>query len=167
MNSLNFPLYHATSSLFENSIKEHGLGGYKPIKHLKVLELLNELEVIADNSLEDVDDWKYELKYPVSLILKQIIVSGGNWQHGEVYLTPDPFTARRYSNNKYGSEIISETFKLIKLLRKNNISIEPEIFKIYQDFFALELIESIPIIFRIIDLPLNYLSQGEMGEDLE
>ena len=102
MDYLTFPLYHATSSLFEDSIKEFGLGGVNIVEQYHVLEFLRELEAIADARLGDHDDWKHIAKTEVSYITGQKLLPGGNFQHGDVYLTPSLPTARRYAKNKYG-----------------------------------------------------------------
>ena len=167
MNELKFPVYHATSSLFESSIREFGLGGKNPIMDLNAIELLKEIEVIADASLGQLDDWKYKLKYPISLITSQVIISGGNFQHGEVYLTPSIFTASNYSTNKYGSEVISNIFLVVDLLRQNKISINLDIINRYQDVFELEKMNCNPIIFKALNLPRNYLLGGEKGEAID
>lgn len=165
MEKLGYSLFHATSSLFEDSIRELGLGGFNPIEELKVIELINKLEILANDSLEGNKDWT-KLQYSTSLISKQRVTYGGNFQHGEAYLTPSRYSAFRYSKNKYGSEIITETFKIIDLLITNSVSIDDELVKSYGSFFNLRNIPCKPIIFEMKNLPIDYLSSGERGEDL-
>ncbi len=166
MEKLKFPVYHATSSLFKNSIEEYGLGGFNPIRELKVIELMKELEIIANNSLNGNDGW-IRLQYSTSLMTAQRITSyGGSFQHGEVYLTPSLYTASRYGRNKYGSEAISQTFEIVDVLEANGISISDELMRIYDSFFKLRNVPCEPLAFRMDNLPIFYLSKGERGEDL-
>jgi hypothetical protein len=46
-------------------IKKIGLGGYNPISELKVLNLLRELELLAVNSVSQVEAWQ-RTEYTVS-----------------------------------------------------------------------------------------------------
>lgn len=167
VKTVSFPLYHATSTLFTDSIKEFGLGGFNIIKEFKVIELLKELEDLADSRLGNHDDWRYIPKTEVSYITKQAILPGGNWQHGEVYLTPSLFTARNYSKNKYGSEAISITFKLIELLSTHNVFIDKVLTSRYSDLLKLKEMICEPVIYRLKNLPTYYMRCGEREEDLD
>ena len=167
MKALPFPLYHGTSSLFDKSIKEFGLGGFDPIKKWNIIELLKILEKLADNTISHIEEWTYGLKYPVSLITGQRITNAGNnYQHGDTYLTPTLRTAMCYSQNKFGSEAISEVFKVVRLLRIHKIQFESEIPNKLSHIFEIEKIDCSPLIYEIKNLPIEYLSMGECGEDL-
>lgn len=167
MEKIKFPLYHATSSLFKDSIKEFGLGGFNPILEFKVIELMKELEIIANNSLKNINSW-IKLQYSTSLMTQQKITTyGGSFQHGDVYLTPSLYTASHYSKNRYGSEAITQTFEIIDLLEVKGVSISKELMQIYNSFFELRKLPCEPIVYRMKNLPIIYLSQGERGEDLE
>lgn len=106
------------------------------------------------------------MKYQVSLITAQKIVYVGNFQHGETYLSPSYFTVSNYSTNKYGSEIISETFNVISLLQKCDIKLQNEWSNEYSALFDFVKNPSEPVIYKIKDLPFEYLSKGESGEEL-
>jgi hypothetical protein len=166
MKTLSFPLYHSTSTLFTSSIKEFGLGGFNIIKELKVIELLKELETLADMHLGNHDEWRYTPKLTVSYFTRQEILPGGNFQHGEVYLTPSLFTARSYSENKYGSEAITVTFMLLDLLKKHNILIDNRQASCYKKLLEFKEKSCEPVIYKLSNLPLIYLKGGERGQNL-
>lgn len=159
MKTLSFPLYHSTSSIFETSIKEFGLGGKNIIKEYKVIELLKELEAIADNTITEVNDWGY-FKNVISRITNQDKL----FEHGDVYLTPCLWQARNYANNKYGSEAISESYRLINLLKREKIELPDSIYNKYSLFFNLDKVETTPTIFRINDLDKDFLLSTEDGD---
>ncbi|TPA59674.1 hypothetical protein, partial [Vibrio parahaemolyticus] len=52
-NSFNIPLYHGTTSLFIDSIKQHGLGAIDPLNNMKAKDLMQ-----AFFSLADKQNWK-------------------------------------------------------------------------------------------------------------
>jgi hypothetical protein len=170
MTNINFPLFHGTSSIFLDKIQELGLGGFNPIEFYKVIDLLKELEILADAHFGDSSEWtdltgnSYATQYFVSKITSQ---KSRHWQHGEVFLTGDKYMAFRYSKNKFGSEAISLTFSLFELLKKNNVNINQSIFDLYANFFELTLKEHSPIVFKIENLSINYLKCGEKGEKIE
>lgn len=164
MKTLAFPLYHSTSSIFEESIKTHGLGGEYPFSRLLAIELLQLLEFKANKYLSDKNEW-HLIKVPVGLIAKQK-TGFLNWNHSDLYLTPSLYTAFGYSRNEYGSELLSYIFKVIKLLRSYDVSIEEIITAKFASIFSFEDVENKSIIFQIDDLPIVYLSSGEKNENL-
>jgi len=169
MAILNFPLYHATSSIFEESIKLQGLGGCCPVKEFKAIEFLSILEEIGNKELADNKFWNYfEFQYTISLMTNQRITDGGfNYQHGGVYLTPSIDTAVRYSRNKYGSEIISKIFETLDLFTSLDVKIDLKLLADFQNLIALKGLTAIPVIYEINNLPIEYLSMGESGQDLD
>jgi hypothetical protein len=166
MEKMEFPLYHATSSIFEDSIKRFGLGGINPIKELKVIELISELKTLAERFVIHTNDWK-QLEGTTSKIEQQSVNVGLNFQHGEVYLTSSIYVARGYSKNKYGSEAITEAFKILDILEANVKPICRELYHSFPGFFQLRKIPSKPVIYKLVGLPIEYISMGEKRESLE
>jgi hypothetical protein len=169
MAIVDFPLYHATSSIFEDSIKLLGLGGYNPVKELKAIEFLAILEEMGDRELAKNKLWnKLEFQDTINKMTTQTITDGGfNYQHGEVYLTPRIHTAVGYSRNKYGSEIISKIFETLDLFTSLDVKIDSKMLADFQNLISLKELTAIPVIYEINNLPIEYLSMGESGQDLE
>lgn len=161
MIKLSFPLYHATSSIFIESIKQFGLGGKNPVNDLRAIELLKELEVLADKELSQLEDWGY-FKNVIERLTGQ---SSKLYQHNSAYLTPSLYQASNYSKNKYGSEFISETFRLIILLKREHINIPNYLINEYKDLFNLEMTKPQPVVYALNNLTLDYLSSTEDGSD--
>lgn len=162
MRTLRFPLYHGTITFFNDSIMKYGLGGANPIEELKVLGCLSELEKLADEKLANNEDWVYILKYPISNITSQ----KNGFQHGQVYLSPCPYTAGRYSDRTHGSEAISSVFDVVNILKKNNIQIGQDLLNRFAPIMQLEYIEKKSVIYKVTDLPVDYLLMGERHEDV-
>ena len=165
--NLSFPLYHGTSTYFLESIKMNGLGGRNLIKDLKAIEFLKDLEKLCDINLSTIEKWQYGLKYPISLITSQRVVHGGNFQNGSVYLTPSIYTATRYSKNKFGSEVLSEIFNTLNLLREYSIALPKELEMLYRQIIELESREFRPVVIEIPSIPISYLCSDEKGGSVE
>jgi hypothetical protein len=164
---LKFPLYHGTSTLFLDSIKKNGLGGRNIVEELGIINLLKELEDLCEKHLSNIEEWEFLYKYQISLITSQCILPGGNYQHGNLYLTPSLKKAAQYAENKFGSEILSEVYSLINLLRKYSIPFSDSILKKYKNIFDLEDKNKNPLIIEVNEIPIIYLSESEKGEPKE
>lgn len=166
INTLPFPLYHGTSTIFEDSIKQHGLGGHNLIKEYSVLEFLSELEAVANSMIMHDNDWKYGMQYDVSNITGQKVFGLMNYQHGQVYLSPNRMTAGFYSQNKYGSEALTCVFKIIDILAKNGIQISKDVKDKYEPVLNLRNLDKKQIVYEIFGLPIDFLLMGEAGQDV-
>ena len=76
-NILNIPLFHATSTLFLNSILEHGLGGKNIVNELNVLDNLQEIYNTAERLLPDDNEWQSSKFVPRKIIDTDPHVAGG------------------------------------------------------------------------------------------
>ena len=161
MSNLTFPLYHATNTIFENSIIKFGLGGKNLIKELKVIELLNELIKIAESKIPNDYVWK-NLRAESERMAKQ---SSTMFEHGQIYVTPSLQKAKIYIKNRYGSEIITMTFKVVSLLRKEKITISDSIINNFENFFQLENKSIGPIIYKINNLHIESIISLEDGDN--
>lgn len=132
MPSLEFPLYHGTSTIFLKSIAEHGLGGWDPIKEWRVLECLRRVIPVAVRHA-DRSEFIPGLLNNAQQMAGQVN-SRMNFQHGAVYLSPAKKTAIRYAcgKRKKGSELISRTIWLIEELVRLEIAEVNE--GLYRDF---------------------------------
>lgn len=103
---LKIPLYHGTSSLFVDSIRVSGLGGsHDPeLFDHRILSLLAECLSKCENLTEY---WEGESLLIEKMLNQSVTEANFNFRYGGVYLTPSRFTARRYAENKMGSEFLS------------------------------------------------------------
>jgi hypothetical protein len=157
MKTLSFPLYHGTSTLFEDKIKTYGLGGFNPIKEYRIIELLKQLKSIAD------DNQIYTVA--IDDIVNQ---DKGYLQHGQVYLTPSPRIAGLYAynikGNKHGSECFTELFNLVEELNKKEIKIPNSINNEYSEVLVtLKEQRKEKRVYQLNNLTTDYLLCSENG----
>lgn len=103
------PLYHGTTNLFVDSIKEHGLGGLNPVEEWDLASIYRALFEVADKKFRGASSWE-KVRKKASYIAYQTNSSDGlnyNFRHGSVYLTPIRKLAFDYANLKEGSELLS------------------------------------------------------------
>jgi len=147
---LQLPLYHGTSDLFFDSIREHGLGSKNPIEELGVLKTLKRVVQLADVQLKEDDNY-VGLRWMYQNFINQ--KSGHqNWQHGQVYVSASKALANSYAINPYGSEIINETISLYnRLIDTSSIALSenPVLNLIGKDYK--------PIIFQLDNYPIKSL----------
>ncbi len=145
---LPFPLYHGTSTLWEQSIRMHGLGGRRILSELRALEFFRR----ARECLKVVPtDWPVGTELCMVSIEAQSVTTGGfNFRHGGVYLSPSRQTAVRYAvQNQFGSELLT----FCQLLRKAHTNARenagPRWFEEYTEL--IEVLEKLgePIIVRV------------------
>ncbi|QIZ08452.1 hypothetical protein HFZ78_18485 [Priestia megaterium] len=121
------PLYHGTSTLFLDDILTKGLGAENPIKKHNIMETLEKLvkKGYEYNEYLPKSNWSPNSEHWL-LKKNNMIVNNeiANHRYGGVYLTPSKFTAVRYTRNKYGSELISNTIILYHFLKENSVPVE-------------------------------------------
>ena len=111
------PLYHGTCSAFYESIETLGLGGLNPIPKLGVISFLRELMVQADEALGEDPDWVSGRFLVQWMVDQESFSGGGNFQHGDTYLTPSRASAVGYAlQNRFGSELITQAHRVYCLL---------------------------------------------------
>lgn len=117
MTSETWPwtLYHGTCTLFETSIRRHGLGSRSPLSRFKVLEFFRELYRLAELHLAGDQDWKgFRCLY--SLMADQVQGSM-NWRHGDVYLAVSRQRAMVHAcQNSLGSELLTCALNLYRFI---------------------------------------------------
>ena len=102
------PLYHGTTSLFVNSIKEHGLGGLNPVEEWDLVSIYRALFEVADKKFRGAISWE-KVREKASYIAYQKNSNDGlnyNFRHGNVYLTPIRKIAFDYASINEGSELL-------------------------------------------------------------
>jgi hypothetical protein len=183
MITLPFPVYHGTSSLFLESIKNNGLIKEYVVKNYKALELIEILyDTINNSSIKEKPEWlspiigiKSYFREKVEEILEQ---DSRHYQHSDLYISTSSHWARRYAD--YESYIESKEPKprnglgellnfcqdLYSLLNKYNVDIDSNTRSKYSNTFKLFEMESKPVVIQINNLPLSKLKSGEKGEPL-
>jgi hypothetical protein len=114
------PLYHGTTSLFIDSIKDYGLGGRSLVEEWNLISIYRALFDLADKKFAGVDFW-LKVKEKASYIAYQKNSADElnyNFRHGSVYLTLDRDMADQYANIMEGSEILQFTKGIAMLLIK-------------------------------------------------
>ena len=116
---LTIPLHHGTSSLFLESIHQHGLGGVNPIERFAVRQFFTDILRLCDKALAGDQDWE-AFRFVHELLRDQVTQGdNANFQHGDTYLTPSRASAVGYAlTNRYGSELISNAYRLLSFVRE-------------------------------------------------
>lgn len=151
-------LYHGTSTLFLESILQHGLGGVNPIKEWKILELAEEVYSLCKIHLKDSTD--FIIASPTfERMIKQDNSGTFNFQHGETYISPSRSSALRYSiSNEYGSELVSYTIKFLRKLVDLKIEYAiNDLQKKYRKGFLLIASRPSPLLIKIKDISASSL----------
>ena len=163
MAELEFPLYHGTSTLFLESIAQHGLGGWDPIKEWRVLECLRKVLPIAERHAGRSEIIRSHIGNARSMA--EQVNAGLNFQHGSVYLSPSKETAVRYAcGKKKGSELISRTVLLIEELVRLDVSeVKTDLYQEFPEVFHLQDIDAAPVLICIPQLNSDKLL-SERGE---
>jgi hypothetical protein len=164
---LAISLYHGTSSIFLDSINEHGLGGHRDsqIFNLNVLKLLAE----SLNDPKNQTEW-WELNSPlIEQMLEQSVTRGGfNFRYGGTYLTPSKSTARSYAiNNCLGSEFLSTIYESFMALKSVNSLEADRIIPVNHSLRAIFQKEHGPVLVTLMNISAELLKteQGEYIQD--
>ena len=163
---MNFKYYHGTSSIFLNSIQEHGLGGINPNLVYKNLDVLVFLYKEAEKWLVNNSEY-LKVRTTTEAMATQgtvdVVIPNGNikrcyYRHERIYVTLNKIRAVVYaSQTKYGSEIVSRCVLLYELLKSENANIEiPENINLFGiDKFSIT--KSEPILIEISHIGDNDL----------
>ena len=146
---LEFPLYHGTSTIFLESIKKHGLGGWDPIKEWRVLECARLLLPIAEAHAEHSEVITNHIGTARKMVSQ--VNDGMNFQHGQVYLSPAELTAVHYATSKKkGSELISRVVLFIEELTRLKVkAVTHDIYTEFPRLVELQDIDSAPILIKV------------------
>lgn len=161
---LTIPLYHGTSDLFYESIKQFGLGGRNQIQEFRVIELLRQLVTICQTNLPNQEEWLVRMD-DAERISRQGVTSGGfNFRHGSAYLTPSSFTPANYATlNEYGSEALEHFMMLWNRLRENHIELSREIKDGAHLIIAFAERPKLPLLIKLVDVPASILAAENGG----
>jgi hypothetical protein len=159
------PLYHGTSAVFLASIRAFGLGAENPHHRLNTIELLRELNAIAEIHLQ-ADEWYLIEKFSIeNMVAQEVTASRLNFRHGSVYLTPAKMVAVRYAvSNSLGSELLSYAIELFGRLREFGCGQLDAITGRYSNALSLVDKPREPVLIEARDIPLENL-RAESGGD--
>ncbi len=162
--TIDFPLYHGTSTLFLEGILEHGLGGRNPLKDAKVFEFTKALWPLVERFLAKEDDYMSKVATFKKMVHQQS--DAMNFQHGDTYLSPVQFTAIRYAaNKKYGSELLTYAlFFLEVLLIKKTPGLVDELYQRFPEIFHMLDISPAPILIEVNHVEVEALDSEHGGE---
>ena len=160
---LEFPLYHGTSTIFLESIKKYGLGGWDPIKEWRVLECAQKLLPLAEEYASRSEVIKVHLGTTRAMVAQ--VNDHMNFQHGQVYLSPVESTAVRYATSKKkGSELVSRVVLLIEELTR--LEVKAVITDLYREFprlVELQDIDAAPVLIKVDKLHQDCLLSEKGG----
>jgi hypothetical protein len=109
---LTVPLFHGTSTLFQSSILETGLGGRNVIEDLGLRAIVHEL-LTYDEDLATIPNWTFERQFLLKVAedpscQNPVGHTGFNFRYGGTYVTPSKQTAARYAlSSDCGSEALA------------------------------------------------------------
>lgn len=122
MYNMKLIVYHVTSTIFINSIKEHGLIGID-IRHKlpKLSEAMSEIIDTLDRNYADLGcDWGEAIGFRANCQRmadsKYKNQSGMDYEYGSVYVTSSKSRISIYNSYEFGSELITYFFKLYQCL---------------------------------------------------
>lgn len=133
------PLYHGTTSLFVDSIMQHGLGGENPLLKYKAKEFMNELYVLAEKQKWEDEEWIEFRTLLQPIVFQQTLENDLNFKHGETYITPSLELATKYAKeNPFGCEYLTNLRTFVAFLASRNLkgfrelSIDQPVFKAWE-----------------------------------
>lgn len=165
---MKFEYYHGTSDLFLDSILEHGLGGVNPTYEYKYLDTLKKLFELAEQHIMSKKDFQdiYDTTLAMTKQAKLKTTFEGkeeilNFRHDGIYIALSPERAVSYATiNKYGSEVLSTSMKLIDLLEKYRVNyshLEVNVEMLLQ----LKKVNPKPIVIKILNLNEDELEKED------
>lgn len=126
---LTIPLYHGTTELFIDSIKESGLGNVDPLVGLKAKEFMHDLFEVAEKQGWKDEEWLNCKKSILPIVQQQKIEDVQNFSHGESYLTYFPELAVKYAvENPFGCEFLTYLRILLGVLASRKVDGLKEMF---------------------------------------
>ena len=81
------PLYHGTTELFIESIKNNGLGGINPLIDLEAIQTMRDLFKLGEKQNWKDESWLEVCQKIRPIMEQQQDIGTLNFKHGEAYLT--------------------------------------------------------------------------------
>ena len=158
-NTINFPLFHGTSSYFVDSICKHGLGGFRDPEIFDAASSLYSLVFEHLDSLKKPPHEFQTSRIIYEKLLRDNVTAGGlNFRYGGVYLASSKQKAEEYAlHNPIGSEYLSKTFKLLNLLKQENENLADRLLCNYPELKRTFLAEHKPCLITLRYLEIDNL----------
>jgi hypothetical protein len=160
---LKVDLFHGTSTLFMDSIIQHGLGGVNPVEKLKLVDLSKEVYSLSEYYLKNSK--MFENRSASYKRMSEQDNGSYNFQHGDTYLSASKETALDYAMNKtFGSEILTYTIDFLKELIRLDIEyVKKELYRRYPKVFGYIDANPSPILVQARNVKIDSLV-NEYGE---
>lgn len=162
---LTIPLYLGTSILFNDSIREFGLGGRNLIKEFGVIETIREMISICQMNLPREEAWLVRMD-DAERISQQCVTKGGfNFRHGSAYLTPSNFTAVNYATtNTCGSEALEHFMMRWNRLREHRIGLPRDVSDAVGRIVRFAERPRVPLLVKLAGVPAAALAAEDGGQ---
>ena len=107
---------------------------------------------------------RFRIKALEKMVNQEITKGGFNYRHGTTYLTPNEISGVRYASNSYGSELLSESIKLYKMIKNKMPTFQFD--KEVNNSPILKIIENdrFPLLIKTNNLEIKIL-KTEQNED--
>lgn len=173
IETLKFPLFHGTSSIFARSILTGGLGARNVVREMNAVEFLSRACALGREHLDLESDRKLadHVFMSDSMIEQRFTPGRMNFRHGDVYLTPSITQAAQYATlNPAGSEIISRCAYVYQKLeewdRTKGTQLTRELNRISPGISALRPQEAFPVLMEIRGVSKE-LFAGESDQNVD
>jgi len=155
------PLYHGTSEIFLDSIRESGLGAKNPHVYLGTLELLQEIVDCGATHLSKDPKWTEKSTMVDAVLQQRSFDRGFNFRHGSAYVTSSRTTAVCYSlSNAHGSELLSITLDLLRVVMDVDPNLAHDISRRHSEASALLPMVDRYLLIEVVGVRLYQLQSG-------
>ncbi|MFS9449743.1 hypothetical protein QM360_05920 [Streptococcus cristatus] len=119
-NSSNFTVYHATGTIFLDSIKKNGLKNYSLDKQYKLIEALKKLYNCIPDEQKERPDFDYKVRSSNSTIRFLIKQDEPLYMNGPQFATTSLKKAKEFALSRTkGSELLTTVFHLYNFCNSN------------------------------------------------
>lgn len=160
------PLYHGTSTKFQDEIQLNGLGARNIVREWRVADFLTEIKKIC--SLSANPDWAVEAMLVDKMLKdwdKTHVSTGMNLRQGSVYLTTSLEKAKSYADS-LGPEMLSYAFEVLNKCGEPDIETTEMLISTYPEIYEWRNSPKKPIIVQVNSISLEYICK-ETGEKLD
>lgn len=160
------PLYHGTSTKFQDEIQLNGLGARNIVREWRVADFLTEIKKICSLSANP------DLAVDAMLVDRMLkdwdkthVSTGMNLRQGSVYLTTSLEKAKSYADS-VGPEMLSYAFEVLNKCEEPDIGTTEMLISTYPEIYEWRNSLQKPIIVQVNSINLDYIRE-ETGEKLD
>ncbi|MFS9016190.1 hypothetical protein QM953_01520 [Streptococcus cristatus] len=119
-NFSNFKVYHATGTIFLDSIKKNGLKNYNLDKQYKLIEALKNLYNCIPSELKKHPDFEAKVRRSNYIICRTINQDNPSYMYGPLFATTSLKIAKEFALSRTkGSELLTTIFNLYDFCNSN------------------------------------------------